>query len=214
MNFVDVLPGDWFYQYVYYLYCHGVINGYDTNPPCHAGTPCFRPSGTTTRGQLSKIAVLAFDMTIDTQGGPHFSDVLPGSTFYNYVETLYNLGAISGYGDGTFRPNNPVTRGQLTKIFVNSAVLLGRPGWHLIHPPNNTFQDVLPGDTFYDYIEEAAANGVIQGYPCGTPPAGPCVPPGNKPYFVPSRDTTRAQISKIAYLVVTYTPPATTIPAR
>jgi hypothetical protein len=208
MSFTDVRSTDWFYQYVLYLYCHGIVSGYNADPPCTTGTPCFNPSGTTTRGQVSKIAVLGFDMAINTSGGPHFTDVPAGSTFYRYVETLSNLGAISGYEDGTFRPNNYVTRGQLTKIVVNSAVLLGIPGWQLLNPPNNRFEDVLPGSTFYRYVETAYANGVIGGYPCGAPPAGPCIPPTNKPYFVPSSNSTRAQISKITYLAITYAPPS------
>src|SRR5919204_6058718 len=51
MSFSDVLPTDYFYQAVAYLYCHGVIGGYAD------GT--FRPYNSTTRGQFSKMLVLA-----------------------------------------------------------------------------------------------------------------------------------------------------------
>src|SRR5687768_2414901 len=44
-----------------------------------------------------------------------FSDVLPGSTFYNFVQCLACRGIVSGYSDGTFRPSNDVTRGQAAK---------------------------------------------------------------------------------------------------
>jgi hypothetical protein len=216
MNFVDVSPSDWFYTYVQYLYCHGVISGYNTNPPCGNGVPCFNPGGTTTRGQLSKIAVLGFNLPINTAGGPHFSDVQPGDTFYTYIETLYNAGAITGYDDGTFRPNNWVTRGQITKIIVLTAAYVDPADWQLVNPSQNTFEDVPVGSTFYTYIETAAAHFIISGYPCGTPPAGVCVPPENKPYFLPNNNATRAQISKVAYLAITYTPPqgtATAVPA-
>ena len=50
-----------------------------------------------------------------------FSDVPEGSTFYVYVRCLACRGIVSGYGDGTFRPNNNVTRGQLSKIVSNAA---------------------------------------------------------------------------------------------
>src|SRR5205814_5903204 len=46
----------------------------------------------------------------------NFRDVQPGSTFYNYVRCLFCRGAIAGYPDGTFRPDNSATRGQITKI--------------------------------------------------------------------------------------------------
>ena len=50
-----------------------------------------------------------------------FTDVPPGSTFYPYIHCLACLGIINGYPDGTFKPNNNVTRGQLSKIVSNSA---------------------------------------------------------------------------------------------
>src|SRR6266704_3004813 len=48
----------------------------------------------------------------------NFSDVPPGSTFYDYIHCIYCQGIISGYPDGTFRPNTDVTRGQLSKIVI------------------------------------------------------------------------------------------------
>jgi hypothetical protein len=218
MSFTDVSPSDWFYQYVLYLYCHGVVSGYNTDPPCHTGTPCFNPGGTTTRGQVSKIAVLGFEIPISTTGGPHFTDVPPNNVFYPYVETEYNDGIIAGYNTSPpcggpqfvpcFKPNNYVTRGQLTKITVLSAQQVHPDEWQLVHPPTPTFQDVPANNAFYDYIETAAGHGIISGYPCGSPPAGACVPPYNKPYFLPLNNATRAQISKIEFLAITYTPPS------
>ncbi len=204
--FTDVPPDAWFYDYVSWMYCHGVINGYSTNPPCDTGTPCFKPGNNTTRGQTAKIVVLAFDFPITTSGGPHFTDVPVGSTFYDYIETAYNLGLIQGYGDGTYGPNDNVSRGQIAKIVVNAAIFADPSNWTLANPSTNTFEDVPVGSTFFQYIETAVAHGVINGYPCGTLPAGACVAPENKPYFVPSDNATRAQISKIVYLAATYEP--------
>lgn len=198
-------PSDWYYQYVLNLYCHGVIAGYNSRPPCTNGTPCFRPEDYTTRGQITKIVVLAFNLPINTAGGPHFTDVAVGSTFYNYIETLFNAGAISGYSDGTFRPSNVVTRAQLTKIIVLAAETINPTGWQLQNPPTATFEDVPAGSTFYQYIETAYAHGIIDGYHCGASPAGECVPPGNKAYFVPYGNASRAQISKIASLAADQT---------
>ena len=36
-----------------------------------------------------------------------------------YIQTMAAQGVISGYTDGTFKPNNPITRGQMAKILYN-----------------------------------------------------------------------------------------------
>jgi hypothetical protein len=219
MNFVDVVPGAWFYEYVEDLYCHGVVGGYNTNPPCTAGTPCFKPENSTTRGQLAKIVTLAFEFPVNTTGGPHFQDVPSGHTFYDWVETAFNLGLVGGYpcggpgepcvGPGNkpyYRPDANVTRGQIAKIVVNAAIVDDPAHWTLLNPGTNTFQDVAVGSTFFQYIETAYAHNILTGYPCGIAPAGPCVGPGNKPYYLPGENATRAQISKVVYLAVTDPP--------
>ncbi len=121
-----------------------------------------------------------------------FSDVPSGSTFYTYIECLACNGIVSGYSDGTFRPNNDVTRGQIAKIVANAA------GYAEAHP-EQTFQDVPVGSTFHDFIERLASRAIINGYPCGGP-GEPCVGPDNKPYFRPGSNTTRGQLSKIVCL--------------
>ena len=45
-----------------------------------------------------------------------FIDVPRESAFYTYVETAVCHQVIGGYTDGTFRPSNPATRGQISKI--------------------------------------------------------------------------------------------------
>src|SRR5205807_9347688 len=143
ISFSDVHPSDYFYTPVLYLACHGAISGYAD------GT--FRPYNNTTRGQVTKIVILGFGIPIDTSGGPHFSDVPANHPFYVYIETANHNGIVSGYGDGTFRPYNNVTRGQLSKIVVVAAIRVNH--WTLINPPTPTFIDVAPGSPFYTYVE-------------------------------------------------------------
>jgi hypothetical protein len=180
--FSDVHPTDFFFEAVHYMWCHGIISGYDD------GT--FRPYNNTTRGQLCKIVVLAEGWQLDCPATGHFSDVPPGSAFYCYIETAYAAGIISGYADGTFRPGNNVTRGQLCKI-----VVLAR-NWQILCPADRHFSDVPPDSTFYCFIETAFDHGIISGYADGT--------------FRPGNSATRGQISKIVYLAVTNPPPALT----
>jgi hypothetical protein len=173
INFTDVQPSDYFYEDVRCLFCRGAISGYAD------GT--FRPFNNTTRGQMTKIIVLALQIPINTTGGPHFSDAPPTSPFYREIESAYNANIISGYADGTFRPNTYVTRGQLSKIVVQAAVF--RFGWTLDNPAIPTFIDVPPGSPFYEYIETAVCHGVISGYADHT--------------FRPGNYAIRAQIAKI-----------------
>ena len=84
------------------------------------------------------------------------------SAFFPYVETAYSRGIIAGYADGTFRPNNSVTRGQLAKMVTAAR------GRALVAPGSPSFADVPPVNGFYSYIETAYQHNLISGYSCGT----------------------------------------------
>jgi hypothetical protein len=176
---------------VYVLYgTHGQPGGTPTPTP---GTP------SPTRTQGGPTLTTTPGGPTATPGGPtltttpvicniSFSDVPVGSTFYPYIHCLACLGIISGYPDGSFKPNNDVTRGQLAKIVSNSAGFSD-------NQTTRTFQDVASGSTFFQYIGRLASRGYMSGYPCGA--GEPCVPPDNLPYFRPNNNATRGQIAKI-----------------
>jgi hypothetical protein len=107
-HFSDVPPDNPFYCYIETAYAHQIISGYLD------GT--FRWGNNVTRGQLSKIVVLAEGWVDDCPTPGHFSDVPPSDPFFCFAETAFNHGIISGYADGTFRPGNSATRGQISKI--------------------------------------------------------------------------------------------------
>ena len=174
VNFGDVHTSDYFYVAVQYLYCGGVVSGYSD------GT--FRPYSNTTRGQLSKIVVLAEGWTQEC-ATQHFSDVPVSNPFYCYVETAFGHGVVAGYSDGTFRPGNDVTRGQLCKILVLAE------GWVVDCAEPGHFTDVPTSNPFYCYVETAFGHGIITGYADGT--------------FRPGNSATRGQICKIVYQAVT-----------
>jgi hypothetical protein len=175
VTFSDVPPNYWGHDYIEYVACHNIMTGYSD------GT--FRPNNNTTRGQSAKVMVLAMQWNIDVTGGPHFSDVLPGTTFYIYVETAYNHGLVQGYPDGKFHVNNNVTRGQFCKMMVLAE------GWQIDTSGGPHFSDTPPNSTFYQYIETAYHHAVIGGYSDGT--------------FRPNNNSTRAQIAKVVYLAGT-----------
>ena len=111
-TFTDVPTSQTFYPYIETAYSRNIISGYSD------GT--FRPGSNVTRGQLSKIIVLARQWALYTPPAPTFRDVAPGNPFYSFIETAYNRAIISGYTCGTgcleFRPGNNATRGQISKI--------------------------------------------------------------------------------------------------
>lgn len=193
IEFSDVPADSPFHSYIICLACRQVLSGYADGS--------FGPGNNVTRGQLSKIVSnsVGFD---DVPGSQIFEDIPPGSPFYAFINSLATRGFIGGYPCGGagepcvqplqrsyFRPNSPASRGQIAKIVSNTAGFSDAPGAQL-------YQDVSPGSPFYDWVQRLGRLGVISGYPCGG--AGePCAPPGNRPYFRPSANTTRGQLTKI-----------------
>jgi hypothetical protein len=103
-----------------------------------------------------------------------------------YNAYLFCAGAVSGYGDNTFRPYTGTTRAQLTKMVVLAE------GFPINTAGGPHFADVPLSHPFYPYIETAYARNLLAGYGCGGP-GEPC--PG--PYFRPGANITRGQIAKI-----------------
>lgn len=110
-TYTDVPPDNVFYLYIERIASRGIVGGYED------GT--FRPGGPATRGQIAKVLSNAAGFS-DTPVGQTFSDVGTGDTFYPYVERLATRGIVGGYGDGTFRPGNPATRGHIAKMVANT----------------------------------------------------------------------------------------------
>ncbi|MGA7732099.1 MAG: S-layer homology domain-containing protein [Chloroflexia bacterium] len=110
----------------------------------------------------------------------HWADVGEDHWADGPVQYLYDKGVISGYGDGSFRPNETVTRAQFAKMLV------GAMEWELVMPQTPTFSDVPADSWAYSYIETAYAHGVISGYADST--------------FRPGAPVTRAQVAKMVYI--------------
>ena len=134
-QYEDVAVGSTFFDFVWRLSDRGYINGYPCGgpgEPCGSGNlPYFRPNANVTRGQLSKIDANAAGFN-ETPGAQQYEDVLPGSTFYDFIWRLSDRGIINGYpcgGNGEpcgpnnlpyFRPSANATRGQASKIVSNT----------------------------------------------------------------------------------------------
>jgi len=90
----------------------------------------FRPGGSLTRAEAT--AILVRTMTSQSGiGAPRaganiagrFSDVNGGEWFFNYVAVAYRYGLIRGYEDGTFRPNQPISRQELAAIIARTTTV-------------------------------------------------------------------------------------------
>lgn len=192
-GFPDVPPDNPFYPYVRCLACRSIIGGYPD------GT--FGPNREVTRGQLSKIVSNAAGFS-ENHNGQTYEDAPPDSPFYIWIERLSSRAILGGYpcgGPGEpcesqnrpyFRPNANSTRGQITKIVANAA------GFNEPVPSSRrTFTDVAPGSPFHEFVERLTSRDVMAGYPCGG--AGEPCDSQNRPYFRPSANATRGQLSKI-----------------
>jgi hypothetical protein len=202
-----VQPGDTFYTFIRCLACRQIVGGYPCGGP---GEPCnqdnepyYRPGANVTRGQLSKIIANSAGLNDPiAEGQQQFADVPPGSPFYEFVERLAQTGAIAGYpcgGPGVtepcdaegrpyFRPNNPATRGQISKIVSIAAGFEEE-----VAEDQQTFTDVPTDSPFWVYIERLAGRGIISGYG----EASRC-PETGAPCFRYNENTTRGQMAKIA----------------
>ncbi|MDQ6693178.1 MAG: S-layer homology domain-containing protein, partial [Chloroflexota bacterium] len=145
-----------------------------------------------------------------------FTDVPTSNTFYSYVRCLACRGIVSGYQCGGhnpltdqlepcdsnnspyFRYNNPISRGQISKLVANSAGFSEDPGAQI-------YEDVPPVTAFYPFVNRLTTRVIMGGYPCGLGPDEPCNGPANRPYFRPAANATRGQLSKIVSNAAGYT---------
>ncbi|MCM0626890.1 S-layer homology domain-containing protein [Lysinibacillus sp. OL1_EC] len=147
--FTDINQYTDHYNDILKLYSQGVIKGFADNT--------FRPDVNVTRGQAAKM--LATVLKLDTKNiqDPYFKDVPKGSEYYKYVAALQNAGIMSGYSNGTFMPNEVITRGELAKMVV--------VGFHLevSQNYNNIFKDVNSQTSNALYIQTVIDLNITEG---------------------------------------------------
>ncbi len=120
-----------------------------------------RPESSITRAE---VATIFFRLLSDASREEFWStvnsygDVTADEWYNNAVSTLSNAGVISGYPDGTFRPDAPITRAEMAKIIALFAKL---------DKSENRFNDIA-GHWAEAYIRLAAGNGWLAGYPDGS----------------------------------------------
>lgn len=132
----------------------------------------IKPKNSITRAEFTKILVNSMNLhTGETVKS--FPDVKPAKWYYEYVKVASSQGIINGKPDGTFRPNDKITRNEM-------AVMIYRAFESTLDfsATGKVFPDVPKGNFAYEAVMKTAALGIIKGY-------------GN--VFKPYNDATRAE---------------------
>lgn len=112
MNFVDVRPSDWFYENVQYVYDRGIMVGTSDTQ--------FSPDEHLTRAMIVA-ALYRFDGSPEVVGNSTFTDVPADRWYSKAIAWSEQNGIVSGFGDGTFRPETNISREQLVSILYRYA---------------------------------------------------------------------------------------------
>ena len=142
-TFTDVSADYWANTAISTMSELGVIQGYSD------GT--FRPNAFITRAQFAAICA-RFDDTVK-RGSSDFTDI-NGHWAKAEIERAATLGWIQGYSDGTFRPNNNITRAQAMTMINRVLCRLPEDEDDLLRGMN-TWTDCNPGDWCYLAVQEA-----------------------------------------------------------
>lgn len=176
LTLTDVPTTYWANGYIQFVVGKQLMQGYDE---AH-----FGPDNNLTRAESVKIVLNA--VGIETGTGAEtasFPDVPLSHSLSKFVEEAYKRHIVSGYPDKTFRPNNPVTRGEFTKILIGTAQEIQNP-----LRTNPLFTDVPVKSDFAPFIYSAREKHYLSGFEDGS--------------FQPGNLITRAQAAKIVGLFV------------
>lgn len=139
-----------------------------------------KPQGNITRAEVATIfyRLLTDEARAEnwTQSND-FTDVSSDDWFNTPVSTLSAMGILTGYEDGSFQPNAPITRAEFAAIAVrfyeNDSV----------DYTDGTLSDITGSEWFADAVQAAKEQGIIGGYPDGS--------------FQPNKAITRAEACSI-----------------
>ena len=141
-DYTDVPADAWYNNAVSTLTNAGIIDGYED------GT--FKPDGNITRAEFATIAVRFFEATYD--GGDLFSDIA-GHWAQDYINEAANAGIVDGYPDGTFRPQQYITRAEAMTM-VNRTIDRHPDADHLLEDMI-TWPDNPETAWYYEQVQEA-----------------------------------------------------------
>ncbi|MCH5184912.1 MAG: S-layer homology domain-containing protein, partial [Oscillospiraceae bacterium] len=106
---------DWAMTGVNALAARNIING--------VGNGFYEPNRSVTRAEFIKMVVSMFNV-YDPSAGANFTDVVYGEWYNTYVGTAQALGITKGYEDGSFRPNDTISREEMSTMLYRAAEIL------------------------------------------------------------------------------------------
>lgn len=151
IGYEDLKNGNWYNPHLIYLSNRKIITGFSNNT--------IRPYENVTRAQAVTMLGRALGFK-DEKMTPFFKDVDKESFASGYIQQAYEQGIVSGFPDGTFRPNQPVTRAEM-------AILISK-AYKLEKTIDNIFIDVTEQMKSYDAIIGVASSNITKGFDDGT----------------------------------------------
>ena len=145
-TFTDVPKGYWAANYIGYMQQLGIITGYSDGS--------FRPDAPVTRAEFAAIASRFEKLT---EGSKSFADVPDTYWAARYINFAATRGWVTGYSDGTFKPENTITRAEVAA--VTCRLLERSADQNYIRSHFNelrTFSDMTESHWAYWYAMEAA----------------------------------------------------------
>ena len=112
MPFSDVPAGSWYYDAVQYVYEESLMGG--------TGNDRFSPDLTTSRGMIVTI-LYRLEGSPAVSGGATFADISSGQWYSDGVAWASANGIVTGYSNGSFGPNDTITREQMAAILYRYA---------------------------------------------------------------------------------------------
>lgn len=122
------------------------------------GDGTFRPGTAVTRGQMASF--LARALRLPPASRPPFPDVAADDPHARTIASVSAAGIATGFGDGTYRPGAPVTRGQMATFLTRALGLAPGDG--------SSFPDVAAEDPHAAAIGSVATAGIATGFGDGT----------------------------------------------
>lgn len=151
----------------------GVINGYDD------GT--FQPDKPVNRAELAKFLLLGRGRDVDIKhNNGRFPDVKEGEWYVKYIIDAADLGIISGYPSGNFKPAQTVNTAEFLKMLSKTFTL--------VEDLPQDFADVTPDDWFAPYV--------------GNVPEWNLFPDRDPAFLEPAREMTRGEVAIALYRVM------------
>ena len=172
LPFIDVHPGDWFYDPVCFVYENGLMTG--------TSATTFEPNTSLSRAML--VAVLHRLEGSPAASAGDFTDVADGDWYAQAVNWAASVGVVNGFDDGTFQPNTAITREQLAAILCNYAQYKGFDT--SASGSLSTYSDAASvSDWAQESVEWMVGSGLLGGYDDNT--------------LRPQGTTTRAEVASV-----------------